>query len=385
MNYFRPLQYLAAAFGVGLTFALASCGGGGSGSSSGASTAPGYAVKNLVSNSTSVTAANTDSNLVNPWGIVFNPQGFVWVANNGTSTSTLYDGNGVMQQPLVAIPSGKAGAAAPTGIVMNQSTDFSISVGALSGVSVFIFAGEAGTISAWSPSVAMNDAVTAYDDGSGGAVYKGLAIAQNSTGANFLYAADFHGAKVDVFDATFKKVTASGGFVDASVPAGYAPFGIQNIPTSAGNAQIYIAYAKQGNTAGIEAAGAGLGALAVFDADGNLVKHLVTGGALNAPWGIALAPANFGPFSGDLLIGNLGDGTINAFSATTGAMQGTLTQASGQAVQIGGLWGIAFGNGLNSQPVNTLFFAAGPNGYADGVYGRIDYSTSSSTMNAPGY
>ena len=382
MNYFRPLPYLVASFGVGLAVVLTSCGGGGGSSST---TPPGYAVHNLVSNSTSISAKHTDANLVNPWGIVFNPQGFVWVANNGTSTSTLYDGNGVMQpQPLVAIPNGKAGPAGPTGIVFNQSTDFSVSIGALSGVSVFIFDGEGGMLAGWSPNVAMNDAVTAYDDGSGGAIYKGLAIAQDSASHNFLYAADFHNAKVDVFDGTFTKTTAAGGFVDASVPAGYAPFGIQNIPASDGSAQIYVAYAKQDSGASNEVAGAGLGYLAVFDATGKLLKHLVSGGALNAPWGIALAPASFGPFSGDLLIANLGDGTINAFDST-GAMQGTLTQANGQQVQISGLWGIAFGNGLNSQPVNTLFFAAGPNGYAGGIYGRIDYDTSSSTMNNGGY
>jgi uncharacterized protein (TIGR03118 family) len=191
MDFVRPSRCLVVALGIGLTLALASCGGGGSGST----TPPGYAVHALVSDTTAISAMHTDPNLVNPWGIVFNPQGFVWVANNGTATGTLYDGNGVAQTLMVAIPAGTSGPAAPTGIVVNQSTDFAVSVGALSGVGVFIFASEGGTISAWSPTVAMNNAVTAYDGASAGAIYKGLAIAHDSAGHNFLYAADFHNAR----------------------------------------------------------------------------------------------------------------------------------------------------------------------------------------------
>jgi uncharacterized protein (TIGR03118 family) len=382
MNYFRSSRYLIVAFAMGMTLALASCGG--SGSSMGpAPTPPGYADHILVSNSTAISAMHQDASLVNPWGIVFNPQGFVWVANNGTATSTLYDGNGVAQSLVVAIPAGAAGPAAPTGIVFNGTTAFSVSVGALSGVSAFIFASEGGTISAWSPTVDMTHAVTVYDGASVGSIYKGLAIAEDSVGNKFLYAADFHNAKVDVFNGSFTKVAAAGGFVDASVPAGYAPFGIQNIAGSDGSAHIYVSYAKQGSGAD-EVDGAGFGYLAVFDATGTLITHLVSGGALNAPWGIALAPADFGALSGDLLVGNFGDGTINAYDPVTGASKGAMTLRSGGAVQIPGLWGIAFGNGLNSQPTNTLFYAAGPNGEADGVYGRVDYDTSQ-TMNGPGY
>jgi uncharacterized protein (TIGR03118 family) len=186
-----------------------------------------------------------------------------------------------------------------------------------------------------------------------------------------------------VFDGTFKKVTTTGGFVDASVPAGFAPVGIQNIPGSDGSAHIYVSYAKQGSGAD-EVDGAGLGYIAVFDGTGTLVTHLVSGGALNAPWGIALAPANFGTFSGDLLVGNFGDGTINAYDPATGASKGAMMLRSGGAVQLPGLWRIAFGNGLNSQPTNTLFYAAGANGEADGIYGRIDFDTSP-TMTGPGY
>jgi len=230
----------------------------------------------------------------------------------------------------------------------------------------------------------MNNTVTAYDDGAGGAIYKGLAIGEDSSGNKFLYASDFHNAKVDVFNGSFTKVAAAGGFVDASVPAGYAPFGIQNIPAGDGSARIYVAYAKQDSDRRDEVDGAGFGYLAVFDASGTLIKHLASGGALNAPWGIAMAPSNFGALSGELLVGNFGDGAINAYDPATGTSQGAMMLRSGGPVQIAGLWGIAFGNGLNSQPTNTLFYAAGANGEADGVYGRIDYDTSM-TMNAPGY
>jgi uncharacterized protein (TIGR03118 family) len=386
MNCIRPSRYLVVAVGIGLTVTLASCGGGGGGSSSmgPTQTPPGYADHALVSDTTSISAMHTDANLVNPWGIVFNPQGFVWVANNETATVTLYDGNGVPQSLVVAIPAGASGPAAPTGIVFNGSTAFSVSVGALSGISEFIFASEGGTISAWSQTVDMTHAVTVYDGASVGAVYKGLAIGEDSVGNKFLYAADFHNAKVDVFNGTFTKVTAAGGFVDASVPAGYAPFGIQNIPGSDGSAHIYVSYAKQGSGI-LEIVGAGFGYLAVFDATGTLITHLVSGGALNAPWGMAIAPSTFGTLSGDLLVGNLGDGTINAYDPATGASKGAMTLRAGGAVQIPGLWGIAFGNGLNSEPTNTLFYAAGPNGQTDGLYGRIDFDTASTTMPNPGY
>jgi uncharacterized protein (TIGR03118 family) len=372
---------------------LGACGGGGGGGGGGSTgMAPtGFIIKNLVSNRAAVVAPLTDSNLVNPWGIVFNPQGFVWVADNGTSTSTLYDGDGVAQSLMVSIAPGAAGPAGPTGIVFNETTDFVVTAGGLSGASSFIYASVAGTISGWSQGVnannatAANKAVTAYDGSASGAAYTGLALGQDSTGKNFLYAADFANAQVDVFDGTFTKVTTTGGFVDAAVPAGYAPFGIQNIPSSSGSTQIIVTYAQPNPTTHRSTAGAGLGYVAVFDGAGTLIKHLVSGGALNAPWGVALAPASFGPVGGALLIGNFGDGAINAYNISTGASMGALMQPSGQPLLISGLWGIAFGNGINNQPVNTLFFSAGVNGEVDGVYGRIDFGASTSTAPGPGY
>lgn len=354
---------------------LASCGGGGSmgaGSMSATPTASGFVATHLVSNvntaSNPYSGSNADPHLVNPWGIAFNPQGFVWVANNGTSTSTLYDGAGVPQSLVVTIPPGAAGSANPTGIVFNGSSAFTVSQGGVSGASVFIFAGESGTISGWSPNVNMTNAVLVVDGSAQGKIYKGLALS-NAGGAPRLYAADFHNGVVDVFDGNFVPVVVAGAFVDPNLPAGYAPFGIQAI-----GSQIFVAYAKQDAQAEDEVAGSGLGAVDVFDTSGKLIQRLIPiGGKLNAPWAIAMAPANFGPFSNDLLVGNFGDGTINAFNPASGAFLGTLSDGNGKPLVIDGLWGLAFGNGINSQPTNTLFYAAGPANETNGVYGRIDF------------
>jgi uncharacterized protein (TIGR03118 family) len=340
-------------------------GGGTGGGTGGTGTGTGYAMTALVADGSG--AAHTDAHLVNGWGLAFNPAGFAWVANNGTNTSTLYDGAGVPQSLVVTIPDGNAGPAAPTGIVFNASaTDFMVTQGSASGASAFLFVGEAGTLSGWSPDAAPTAAITMFDGSASGTVFKGLALATQGT-AQFLYAADFHNARVMVFDSHFAPVTPSGGFVDPNLPAGYAPFGIQAL----GN-KLYVAYAEQDADAHDEVAGAGLGVIDVYDTGGTLLQRLTSGGPLNAPWGMAMAPANFGTLSNDLLVGNFGDGKINAFDPTTGAFVGTLSDATGTPIVIDGLWGIAFGNGLNSQPTNTLFFAAGPGSEAHGLYGRID-------------
>ena len=363
------LSWLAAS---ACALALASCGGGGSDSGMSAPLAgTSYRAMNLVSDVNAsgnpYNASNVDAKLVNGWGIAFNPAGFVWLADNGTSMSTLYDGNGVPQSLVVSIPAGAAGGASPTGIVFNGLGGFPVSQGGTSGSSAFVFAGEAGTIAGWSPNVNLNSAVTVFDGAAASKVYKGLALASQG-GANFLYATDFHNGVVDMFDSAFQPVASSTAFKDPNLPAGYAPFGIQAIAN-----QIYVSYAKQDSAAHDNVSGAGLGLVDVFDASGALLKRLIApGGRLNAPWGVAMAPTNFGKFSGDLLIGNFGDGTINAFDPSTGAYLGTLAKADGSAIMIDGLWGIAFGNGINSQPANTLFFAAGPADETHGVYGRID-------------
>lgn len=350
----------AIASGAALT-GLVACGG----SSGSISMQQSFTSTMLVSDG-SIAAAHTDANLKNAWGVAFNPKGFVWVADNGTSLATLYDGNGVPQSLVVSIPNGTNGAANPTGIVFNGTTDFSVTQGGKTGVGAFIFAGEGGTITAWAPAVLPTTAIVMYDDGSGGAVYKGLALANNG-GANFLYATDFHNNKIDVFDKSFTKISLPGKFQDPSMPAGFAPFGIQAI-----GAKLFVTYAKQDADAHDNVDGAGLGFVDMFDTTGNLLMRFASAGPLNAPWGIAQAPANFGRFSGDVLIGNFGDGKINAFDPASGQLLGAVNLSNGSDFVQPGLWGLAFGNGLSNQPVNTLFFAAGPNHEANGLYGRID-------------
>ncbi|HJW12984.1 MAG TPA: TIGR03118 family protein, partial [Albitalea sp.] len=313
--------------------ALVACGGGDDNCGSSysmscpAPTGMAYAATALVSDGTGT--PYTDANLVNGWGVAFNPQGYVWVADAGTSKSTLYDGNGVPQSLVVSIPDGTAGEAEPTGIAFNGSTGFVVTQGAASAPAVFLFVGEAGTVSGWAPSVNATAAVTMFDGGAAGSIYKGATLATQGT-ANFLYATDFHNAAVHVFDTSFAKVTPAGAFTDPALPAGYAPFGIQAI---GGN--IYVSYAKQDAGAVDDVAGAGLGAVSVFDSAGNLVKTLIApGGVLNAPWGMALAPANFGPFSNALLVGNFGDGKIHAFNPSTGALLGTVSKSDGSPIVI---------------------------------------------------
>jgi uncharacterized protein (TIGR03118 family) len=263
----------------------------------------------------------------------------------------------------VSVPPGSAGAATPTGIVYNGGPAFEVTQGGARGASLFIFAGLAGTISGWSPGVNPTNAVTVVDDGASGAAYTGLALAGSS-----LYAADFRHGTVNVFDGTFARTVLAGAFVDPGLPAGYAPFGLQAI-----GSQVLVAYAQRDASGRGATAGAGLGIVDAFTTSGTFVKRLVdAGGALNAPWGMAMAPAGFGTFSGALLVANTGDGRIDAFDPATGALLGALSAAGGAALAIDGLHGIAFGNNLNGQPATTLFFAAGPGGGAHGLYGRID-------------
>ena len=385
-----------------LTYTL-TCQGGGYGSGSAQSTtltvaAPsGYTATTLVADTAGVGALTTDPNLVNPWGVAFGPA-FSWVANNHTETSTLYDGNGKPQPaavppvpPLVVSFAASAALVTfdPTGIVYNSTTDFVVTSAGKSGPALFVFTGEGGMIAGWSPGVDLTHAITMYTDSAAvdAAVYKGLAVANNGTG-NFLYAADFHNGRVDVFDATFKKQatsTTSFTFVDPTLPAGYAPFGIQALNTGAGGAtQIFVAYAQQNVPARHDNNdGPGLGLVDVFDTNGKFVSHLVpTGDRLNAPWGLALAPADFGTLSKALLVGNFGDGRINGYDPATGTYIGTVADAAGVAFAVSGLWGIAFGNDADNQPHSTLFYAAGTNNEANGAYGRIDLG-GAPALNAP--
>lgn len=331
-----------------------------------------YQQHNLVSDGL-VPAAHRDANLVNAWGVAFNPFGPVWVADNGSGVSTLYDGAGNAAPLVVLIPSaGNAfGGGNPTGIVFNGSSGFVVSSFGLSGPSRFIFASEDGGIAGWAPNLeapVSTHAVRVVDNSkTTGAVYKGLALSAGGSGS-LLYAADFHNGRIDTFDASFKPVTlAPGAFSDPSLPAGFAPFGLQAI-----NGDIYVSYAKQDADRHDDVKGAGLGFVNVFDPNGKLIRRVVSRGRLNAPWGMAVAPAGFGRFSGRLLVGNFGDGRINAYDLATGEFVGRLKGVDRRPIQIEGLWGLAFGNGFANQPVNTLFFAAGPGDEQHGLYGRID-------------
>ena len=335
-----------------------------------------YQQRNLVTDVTdgSITAEHVDPNLVNAWGVAFNPFGPVWVAANGTGVSVLYDGSGVAQptttpQPLVVSIPAAAGqdGSNPTGIVFNGSTGFVVKSGPNSGPAAFLFVTEDGVLAGWNRAVDATHAILVKDNSGSGTVYKGLALSAGGNGS-LLYATDFHNNKIDVWDNTFTPVTLpAGAFTDPSLPDGFAPFGIQAI-----NGNLYVTYAKQDDARHDDVKGRGLGFVNVFDPNGALLGRFASRGRLNAPWGIALAPDGFGDFRDSLLIGNFGDGRINAFDLATGQALGELRGQDGKAITIDGLWGIAFGNGFAGQPVNTLFFAAGPADESHGVYGRID-------------
>jgi uncharacterized protein (TIGR03118 family) len=316
-----------------------------------------------------VAADFTDPNLRNGWGVAFNPNGFVWVSDNHAGKSTLYDGTGKPQSLVVTIPGVGGEAGAPTGIVFSGGADFVVSVmtptGTVSGPARFIFVTEAGTIAGWAPTVNPTNAI-AVPTPATNASYKGLAFSGNGT-THLLYATDFRNARVDVFDGMFKPVMKPGAFVDPFLPKGYAPFGIQAI-----NGDIYVSYAKQDSEGEEEVTGPGLGFVDVYSPDGVLQGRLASRGALNAPWGMALAPASFGDFGGAVLVGNFGDGTINAYDPRSGRWLGALRDQYQRRIRVDGLWGIAFGNGISAQKTNALYYAAGPNDEENGAYGVIE-------------
>jgi uncharacterized protein (TIGR03118 family) len=336
-----------------------------------------YLQTNLVSDLPGV-ANTTDPNLVNPWGIVASSSSAFWIADNGTGLSTLYNGSGTPQSLVVTIPppAGGTSTAAPTGIVFNSTTDFSVSSGGKTGTAAFIFATEDGTISGWSPKVNATNAILEVDNSAvgPGAVYKGLALGNNTANGNLLFATNFRAGTVDVFDKNFKSVNLGAtAFTDTTLPAGFAPFGIRNI-----GGKLYVTYAMQNDVKHDDVAGPGNGFIDVYDTNGNLVQHFASGGTLNSPWGLAVAPSNFGTLSNDLLVGNFGDGLINAFNATTGDFIGQLQGTNGNTVHIDGLWGLNFGNGASAGPTNTLFFTAGINGERNGLFGSLQPSVTGS-------
>lgn len=314
-----------------------------------------YQQTNLVSDVPGL-AAVTDPNLVNAWGLARSATSPWWVADNGTGLSTLYNGAGSIIPLVVTIPVPPGGTppSTPTGIVFNGSADFQ---GAR-----FIFVTEDGTISGWSGGTS---AVLKVNN-AGSAIYKGVAIAQ-SNGANFLYAANFHAGTIEVYDRNYMPVTLpAGAFSDPRIPSGFAPFNIQNI-----EGRLFVAYAKQDEDREDEEAGPGLGYVDEFDADGNLLLRLKKGRWMNAPWGMVLTPSDFGKLSNRLLVGQFGSGEIASFDPVTGNFQGLLRGVHGQPLTIEGLWALSFGNGATAGPTNTLYFTAGIDDEAHGLFGTI--------------
>jgi uncharacterized protein (TIGR03118 family) len=312
-------------------------------------------------------AAFTDPDLVNPWGIAFGATSPFWVANNGTGTSTLYNTGGMKQSLIVTIPGAAGGGAgAPTGVVFNGTGSFPLGIGGPS--PFFLFATENGTIAGWHPSLGTT-ASRLVDNSAAGAIYKGLAVTGSGPTAR-LYAANFHAGTIDAFDADFTPILG-GGFVDPSLPVGYAPFNVQSFAD-----QLYVTYALQDADGEDDVPGAGHGFIDVFDLNGALVRRLTSAGPLDSPWGMTMAPAGFGGFGGSLLVGNFGGGTIDAFDPATGVFLGALRGADGSLLRIPGLWGLTFGNGGSGGDPNLLYFAAGipgPGGELEdhGLFGSL--------------
>jgi uncharacterized protein (TIGR03118 family) len=307
-----------------------------------------YVQHDLVADARGV-AAQTDTNLVNAWGLSLSASSPFWISNNDTATSTLYNGAGQAfptNAPLVVkILAGSKGApkGSPTGVVSNGTPVFDLIPGK---PAAFLFATEDGTIAAWNSSV--QTAKVVVDMSASGAGYTGLALGSNKSGP-LLYAANFNAGTIDVFDGNFKPAKLSGSFHDPHLPPGFAPFNIRRF-----GGRLYVTYAKQKETAGNDG-----GFVDVFDANGNLIQRLISNGALDSPWGLAFSPDFFGDYSNVLLVGNFGDGKINAFDPFSGALLGTLEDKNGKAIQIEGLRALDFGNGHNGIDAETLYFTAG--------------------------
>ena len=338
-----------------------------------------YTQTNLVSSIPGVGTNPVDSQLVNAWGLARSVSSFWWVSDNGTGVSTLYDGMGTKQSLVVTIPvpMGHASPSKPTGVVFNGTSEFSLPNG---NPARFIFVTEDGTIAGWNGG---SSAVIVKDNSNKDAIYKGCTIGEVN-GKHFLYVANFHSGQIEVYDGTFQPVALKGkAFVDddgddddddhgnAGFKApknNFAPFNVQAIGTN-----IYVAYAMQDKDKEDEVAGAGLGFVTVYDTTGQRLARLQNGNWFNAPWGIAMAPGEFGEFSHALLVGMFGSGQIAAFNPIDGKFLGLMLQPNtSTALEIKGLWALGFGaSNANSGPYNTLFFTAGPNDEKDGLFGTL--------------
>jgi uncharacterized protein (TIGR03118 family) len=326
---------------------------------------------NLVSDG-AVPANNTDMNdLKNSWGIAYGPNTPFWISDNGTSQATLYDAAGVKQMLKVPIPGDGGQPSAPTGQVFNSlggANEFQVTGSKGTGKALFIFAGEDGGISAWAPNTdPANNAILEVKQAARGSVFKGLAMG-TAGGKALIYATDFHNGAVDAFDGTWTAVNlGASAFQDKHIPAGFAPFGIQNL-----NGNIYVTYAKQKAPDNHDdQSGPGNGYVDEYDTSGNLLQRFDHVRALNSPWGLAIAPASFGRFAGDVLVGQFGSGQIAAFNSD-GDFRGLLRTADHKPLVIDGLWAITpGGGGAKNGDVNTLFFTAGPNSEANGLFGSL--------------
>jgi len=312
---------------------------------------------NLVSNRTDQGAGVIDPSLQNPWGISASSTSPMWVSDNGAGVTTLYRGDGSKVPLTVVIPPGAGSGEAqgtPTGTVFNGN------MAEFRG-DRFLFATEDGTLAGWQPAFG-GVARTEVDNSlpAPGAVYKGLALGSTTTGDR-LYAANFRGGAIDVFDSSYNP---AGSFTDPKIPANYAPFNVQNL-----GGVLYVTFAMRDATGHDDVAGQGHGFVDAFDVNGNLIRRLVSHGRLDSPWGLAIAPASFGDFAGDLLVGNFGDGRINAYTVDKGNFRGVLTRTSGSPITIDGLWALRVGNAA-ADP-NAVYFTAGINDEADGLFGKI--------------
>lgn len=322
-----------------------------------------FSQTNLVSDVPGL-AAITDPKLKNPWGVSFSPTSPFWISDQGTNTSTLYsvNGTGISKTALeVGVPTTLAGPQGPTGQVNNNTSSFLVNTAPAS----FIFANLNGTISAWNGSAGTTAQVKATTPG---AVYTGLAIGSNASGP-LLYAANGAQNRIDVFNGSFAAVNlGANAFVNLDPRlVGLVPFNVAKI-----NDRIYVTYAAPGRASQISAP-EGSGAVAIFDTSGNLIRTLIIGGELASPWGITLAPTGFGDFGGDLLVGNFSFAVseINAFDPVTGAFLGVVSNSAGNPIINSGLWAITFGNGANGGDRNTLYFTAGINDEANGLFGSL--------------
>ncbi|HEX4701015.1 MAG TPA: TIGR03118 family protein [Pseudonocardiaceae bacterium] len=326
---------------------------------------------NLVADQASAGAVITDPTMLNPWGLTFSATSPLWVSDNNSGLATIYSipagGTTITKAGLVVtVQGGRASTndgSSPTGQVFNPSTGFVVTGPAGSGPAAFIFDSESGQIQAWTPKADPANAIVEVSSPT--AVYKGLAIAATDQGT-FLYAANFNAGTVDVYNSSFQLTHLVGSFSDPRIPHDYAPFGIQEI-----NGLIYVTYAQQDAAKHDDVAGPGKGFVDIYTTNGLLLKRLASRGALNAPWGIAQAPASFGRFGGDLLVGNFGNGWINAYEQFSGEPAGPLLDQKGSPIAIDGLWALQFGT-ASTGGTGTLLFSSGPNAQADGLIGSLN-------------